>query len=315
VIARIEEVLRDDVAGDPCTGVKWTRRSTRKIARELRSLGIQVSTRKVAKLLVDLDFALRVNHKKLCRGSKVTKAERNEQFEYISSQRKSFAERRLPIVSIDTKKKEMVGNFKNAGTAWRKDRDAVLDHDFLSDAQGVAIPGGIYDPQANRGTVYVGTSHDTAEFAVDNLVRWWTREGRDRYPDATELLVLADSGGSNGTRRRAFKYNLQTRLCDPHHIDVTLCHYPTGASKWNPIEHRLFSQISLNWAGHPLRSYETILNHIRTTTTQTGLRVTAHLVKQEYPTGLKISDTLMETINMDRHPIQPVRNYTLHPRA
>lgn len=315
MIRRIRELLKDDVAGDPCNGLKWTRRSTRKIAKELRSLGIQVSARKVAQLLDDLHFSLHVNRKKLCRGSKATRAERNEQFEYISGQRESFALRHLPIVSIDSKKKEMVGNFKNAGATWRKTPDPVLDHDFRSDAKGMAAPGGIYDTQANRGTVFVGTSHDTADFTVDNLVRWWVSEGRDRYRDATELLVLADGGGSNAARSRAFKYNLQTRLCDPYRVDVTVCHYPTGASKWNPIEHRLFSQISNNWAGHPLRSYETILNHIRTTTTETGLQVTAHLVDQEYPTGVKIANASMATINMEPHAVQPVRNYTIRPRA
>lgn len=282
MISRIQELLKDDVAGDPCSGLKWTRRSTRKIATELRSIGIQVSARKVALLLADLHLSLHVNRKKLSRGSKVTMAERSEQFEYISGQRESFARRRLPIVSIDSKKKEMVGNFKNAGATWRDEPEAVLDHDFLCDAEGVARPGGIYDTQANRGTVYVGTSHDTADFTVDNLVRWWVSEGRDRYPEAAELLILADGGGSNGSRNRAFKYDLQTRLCDAHRIDVTVCHYPTGASKWNPIEHRLFSQISNNWAGKPLRSYETILNYISTTTTGTGLKVTAHLVDQEW---------------------------------
>jgi len=313
VISRIEEILKDDVAGDPCGGTRWTRRTTRKIAEELRTLGIQVSARKVASLLSELDFSLRVNHKKLTRGSKTTRAERNEQFEYLSFMRETFAQRQLPIVSIDTKKKELVGNFKNAGTRWRKGADEVLDHDFRSDAEGVAIPGGIYDTQANRGTVFVGTSHNTAEFTVDNLVRWWTSEGRDRYPRASELLVLADGGGSNGSRR-AFKYNLQTRLCDVYGIDVTVCHYPTGASKWNPIEHRLFSQISNNWAGQPLRSYETILNYISTTATTTGLRVTAHLVDQDYPTRIKIPDALMATLNLDRHEVQPQRNYTIRAR-
>jgi hypothetical protein len=315
VISRIQALLKDDVAGDPCTGLTWTHCSTRKIAKELGSVGIHVSARKVARLLDDMDFSLHVNRKKLSRGSKSTRAERNEQFEYISGQRESFARRNLPIVSIDSKKKEMVGNFKNAGATWRKEADPVLDHDFQCDAEGVARPCGIYDTQANRGTVYVGTSHDTADFMVDNLVRWWESEGRERYPKAAEILVLADGGGSNGSRNRAFKYNLQTRLCDVHRIDVTVCHYPTAASKWNPIEHRLFSQISNNWAGKPLRSYESILNYIRTTTTETGLRVTAHLVDQEYPTGVKIQDACMATINMDPHPVQPKRNYTIRPRT
>jgi hypothetical protein len=315
VISRIHEVLKDDVAGDPCSGAKWTRRSTRKIAEQLQSLGIDVSARKVASLLSELHFSLHVNQKRLSRGSKTTRAERNEQFEYISLQRETFEKDQLPIVSIDTKKKEMVGDFKNAGAKWGKEPDAVLDHDFRSDAEGVAIPSGIYDTQANKGTVFVGVSHNTAEFSVGNLERWWRIEGRQRYPQARKLLVLADGGGSNGSRSRGFKYNLQTRLCDEHGIEVTVCHYPTGASKWNLIEHRLFSQISINWAGQPLRSYETILNYISTTKTKTGLRVTAHLVEDDYPTGVKVSDALMATVNIDRHEVQPQRNYTIRPRA
>lgn len=304
--------MQHDVAADPCTGVKWTRRTTRKIARELATLGIQVSPKTVARLLKDLDYSLRVNHKRVSRGSG---PDRNEQFEYIALQRDRFTERDLPIVSIDTKKKELVGNFKNPGTAWKREPELVRDHDFRSDALGRATPYGIYDVRANRGTVFVGTSHDTADFAVDNLVRWWHSEGRGRYPQARELLILADGGGSNAPQNRSFKYALQTRLCDAHGLRVTLCHYPAGASKWNPIEHRLFSEISKNWAGCPLRSYETILYYLRTTGTETGLRVNAHLIDQDYPKGVKIPDAQMETLALVPHPVQPRRNYTIHPRS
>ena len=303
--------MKHDVAGDPCSGLKWTRRTTRKIAKELWALSIQVSPRTVARLLKDLAFSLRVNRKQISRGSG---PDRNEQFEYISEQRTSFAARDLPIVSVDSKKKELVGHFKNAGTAWNRTPQLVNDHDFRSDAEGMATPYGIYDVRANRGTVFVGTSFDTPAFAAENIARWWEVEGRDRYPRATELLVLADGGGSNGPRTRTFKYALQARLCDIHGIRVTLCHYPAGASKWNPIEHRLFSEISKNWAGCPLRSYETILNYIGTTQTETGLRVTAHLMDQEYPKGVRISDAQMRTLDIRPHHIQPLRNYTLHPR-
>ena len=266
----------------------------------------------MARILKDLDYRLRVNHKRVSQGSG---ADRNEQFEYIADERTRFADRDLPIVSIDTKKRELVGNFKNPGTAWRHTPELVKDHDFRSEAEGIAIPYGIYDVRANRGTVFVGTSHDTADFAVDNLVRWWQSEGRRRYDGAPELLLLADSGGSNGPSLRAFKYGLQTRLVDPHRISVTVCHYPSGASKWNPIEHRLFSEISKNWAGQPLRSYETILNHIRTTKTKTGLSVSAHLVDQEYPRGVKISKDDFTALDIKRHKIQPLRNYTIRPRS
>ena len=311
MIAAIEELMKHDVAGDPITGVRWTRRTTEKISHELASLGIYVCPRTVARILDDLDYALRVNHKRVSRGSG---SDRNEQFEYIAEQRTSFAGRALPIVSIDSKKRELVGNFKNNGTAWRRTPDLVRDHDFRSEAKGIAIPYGVYDVCANRGTVFVGTSHDTPDFAADNLVRWWESEGRERYPGAPELLVLADSGGSNSPRVRAFKAALQTRLADPHQISVTLCHYPAGASKWNPIDHRLFSEISKNWAGHPLRCYETILNYIRTTTTKTGLRVSAHLIDQEYPTGVKIPDDQFAAIALRPHDVQPLRNYTIRPR-
>ena len=194
--------MKHDVAGDPCTGVKWTRRTTRKIAKELRALGIEVGPKTVGRILKNLRYSLRVNHKRV---SKSSGPDRNEQFEYISAQRTSFAERDLPIVSIDAKKKELVGNFKNPGAAWEKEPELVNDHDFPSDAEGKAIPYGVYDVRANLGTVFVGTSYDTTDFAVDNLVRWWQTEGRERYPEAAEVLVLADGGGSNAARSPVFK--------------------------------------------------------------------------------------------------------------
>lgn len=307
----IQDLLEPDVAGDPITGTRWTRRTTETISQELQALGIHVCARTVARLLKDLDYRLRVNHKRVSRGSG---PERNEQFEYIAHQRTRFAGRDLPIVSIDSKKKELVGNFKNAGRSWRRIPELVNDHDFRSDAQGIAIPYGVYDLQANRGTVFVGTSHDTPDFAVDNLIRWWQSEGVERYARAPEVLVLADSGGSNSPRARAFKYALQTRLADPYRLRVTLCHYPSGASKWNPIEHRVFSEISKRWAGEPLRTYETILHHIQTTATQTGLRLTARLVDQHYPKGVRISDEAFSELALEPHGIQPQLNYTIRPR-
>jgi hypothetical protein len=304
--------MKHDVAGDPITGVKWTRRTTRKISQELLAAGIHVSSQTVARILKDLDYSLRVNHKNVSKGSG---SDRDEQFKYISEQRTSFGNRDLPIVSIDSKKKELVGNFKNQGTAWKRKPELVRDHDFRSDAEGMATPYGIYDVRANRGAVFVGTSFDTPDFAAENLARWWEAEGRKRYPGATELLVLADGGGSNGPRNRAFKHGLQTRLCDSYGISVTLCHYPAGASKWNPIEHRLFSEISKNWKGCPLRSYETIVNYISTTRTETGLRVTAQLVDKEYPKGVKIQDAQMAALDITPHKTQPLRNYTIRPRS
>ena len=199
--------------------------------------------------------------------------------------RDEFARRGRPLISIDTKKKELVGCFKKAGAAWDVQPVLVNDHDFRSEAIGIAVPYGIYDLNANQGTVFVGTSSDTPGFAVDCAEHWWRTEGRQRYPDDTHLGILADGGGSNSATSRAWKYGLQTKLCNRHGLTVTVAHYPPGASKWNPIEHRLFSEISKNWAGRPLDSYETILNYLRTTATSTGLRVQAHLVAQSYQKG------------------------------
>ena len=312
VSAAIQAALTHDVAGDPITGVRWTRRTTEKIATELATLGIQVCPRTVARILKHLGYRLRVNHKRVSAGSG---PDRDEQFQHIAAQRLRFAERGLPIISIDTKKRELVGNFKNHGTTWERSPHAVNDHDFRSQADAIAIPYGIYDLSANRGFVVVGTSHDTPDFAADNLLRWWQAEGLQHYPRARELLVLADSGGSNSPRIRCFKYALQTRLVDPHRLKVTVCHYPGGASKWNPIDHRLFSEISKNWAGVPLRDYATILNHIHTTTTDTGLSVVAQLVEQEYPTGVRIADAEFASIALQPHQTQPLRNYTICPRS
>jgi hypothetical protein len=302
--------MKDEVAGDPCSGLKWTFKATKKIARALRDSAIEVSARTVARILKKLEFSLRVNRRMIGRGSA---GNRDQQFRYIGRVRADFVKRRQPIVSIDSKKRELVGNFKNGGVAWRRAAFAVNVYDFRSDAKGIALSNGIYDLQANVGTIYVGTSHDTPDFAVDNIVRWWSSEGRKRYPKGQHLLVLADGGGSNGCRSRSFKYGLQTRFCNVYGITITVCHYPPGASKWNPIEHRLFSEISKNWKGRPLDSYETILNYIRTTRTNTGLRVRACLIRKGYPTGVKISEAQMSTIDIRRHRVQPSLNYTIGP--
>lgn len=274
-------------------------------------MGIEVSRTTVGRLLKQLKYSLRVNHKKRSSGSP---ADRNEQFEYISEQRERFARRGDPVLSVDTKKKEMVGNFKNAGRAWNRDPVLVSDHDFRSHAKGMATPYGIYDLRENRCSVFVGVSHDTPEFATDSIQRWWLKEGCKRYPDTKHLLLLADGGGSNGYRCRAWKVGLQEKLCDRHGLTVSVSHYPTGTSKWNPIEHRAFSQISRNWEGKPLESYETILKYIRTTTTKTGLKVRSYLVRKEYKKGVKISDEQMALLRIKKHSTQPGRNYTLRPR-
>jgi hypothetical protein len=311
VIAAITEFMEGDTAGDPVSGIKWTRRTTEKIALELQGFGIDVCANTVARLLKELGFRLRVNQKKLTRRADPA---RDAQFTYIASQRETFAAKGLPVVSVDAKHRELVGNFANRGRAWSQEAVAVNTYDFPSDAEGVAIPYGVYDVAANRASVFVGTSHNTPRFAADSIARWWVYDGRRRYPDATELLVLADGGGSNAARARAWKHALQHQLCDRHGITITVCHYPTGASKYNPVEHRLFSEISKNWAGRPLDSYETVLNYISTTTTTTGLQVKAYLVTTDYPTGVKISDEEMRGLQLRPHDTQPARNYTLSPR-
>ena len=259
-----------------------------------------------------MGFSLRVNHKKLSRVCKISPQDRDAQFEQISELRGDFAARNLPVLSVDTKKKELIGRFKNPGTAWSREPVDVKDHDFPSEAVGKAVPYGIYDVQANLGTVCVGTSLETPEFAVDSIRWWWLHEGQYRYPQATELALLADCGGANGPNHRAWKWALYERLVKPLGLTVTVAHYPPGASKWNPIEHRLFSEISKNWAGHPLESWETVLNFIRTTATQTGLAVKAHLIDRPYE-KVKITKAQLQALPIIRHPALPKWNYTLSP--
>lgn len=298
-------------AGDPMTSLKWTRKTLVKISKALKKSGIDVSPNSVARLLRQLDYRLRVNHKKIS-GSK--NPDRDRQFHRIEKTRRDFEKKKLPVVSIDAKKKEMVGLFKNQGKTWTQKALMVKDHDFRSDAIGMAIPYGILDLQANCGHVFVGNSHETSLFAAESLARWWKKEGLLRYPDNEQLLILADGGGSNGSRTRAWKVALQEKLVDPFGLSVTVCHYPPKTSKWNPIEHKLFSEISKNWEGQPLESYETILKYIRTTTTKTGLTVKASLIKKNYQTGIKISDATMKSLNIRADKLLPKWNYTIEPR-
>ena len=298
-----------ETAGDPMTGLKWTRKTTEKIAAELKKLGIIVCGKTVGRILKELGYSLRVNHKNISSGSG---PDRDAQFKYIDTQRQRFKEMGAPVISVDTKKKELVGNFKNNGETWTQHPIEVNDHDFRSRAQGIAIPYGIYDVNANHGAVFVGTSYDTSRFAVSSIEKWWRYIGQYRYCENKELLILADGGGSNGSRVRAWKFELQ-KLCDRHRIKITVCHYPPGTSKWNTIEHRLFSEVSKNWAGRPLESYQTILNYISTTKTSTGLKVKAYLDKKEYKKGIKISDQQMKQLNLDKYDALPKWNYSISP--
>lgn len=304
--------MEPETAGDPMSDRKWVRSSLRTLKRRLADLGHTVSHQTIGRLLHQRKYALHVNAKQV--EARSQHADRDDQFAYIATQRETFQEAGLPIISVDTKKKELIGNFKNAGRAWSRDAEAVNVHDFRDDALGRAVPYGIYDVTANQGTVYVGESGDTPAFAVAAIARWWEGPGRAAYPLAEGLLVLADGGGSNGHRPRLWKQQVQEQLCDRLGLTVTVCHYPTGCSKWNPIEHRLFGPISVNWAGKPLRSWETLVGYTGDTTTTTGLRVEAALLTGAYPTGLTVTDTEMEALALERHSVCPTWNYTLRPR-
>jgi hypothetical protein len=306
-----------DTAGDPITGLKWTKKTPQKISDELRKESINVSADTVKKILTDMNYSLKVNYKKIeSNPNKVTKQskiKRNQQFEYIEQLRTEFLNEQNPIISTDAKKRELVGNFKNPGAIWCQDGKKVNAYDFRSLAIGVAIPYGIYNILANTGFVVIGISYNTAEFAVSSIAKWWNIDGNQRYSNKNSILIQADGGGSNGARSKLWKACIQNILCNQYHLIVTVCHYPPGTSKYNPIEHRLFSEISKNWAGEPLKDYETILKYIKTTKTSTGLEVNSVLDKTEYEKGIKVSDKEMNKINIEYHEILPEWNYTIYP--
>jgi Rhodopirellula transposase DDE domain len=306
------ELVEPETAGDPTSHRKWVRSSLRQLSQQLSQKGHGASAPTVSRLLEKHDYALHVNAKQKEAGSE--HPERDQQFQYIEAQKQAFVTAGWPILSVDTKKKELIGDFKNAGRAWSQQPAEVNVHDFTADASGRAVPYGIYDLERNKGAVYVGTSADTPEFAVTAIARWWQQQGRVAYPQAAQLLILADAGGSNGCRLHLWKEQLQSRLSDRLGLTVTVCHYPTGCSKWNPIEHRLFSQISLNWAGQPLRTFETLLGYIRGTTTRTGLKVTARLLAGVYQVGKRVADAVMKSLKIEHHAVCPQWNYTIRPR-
>jgi hypothetical protein len=305
-------LVEPETAGEPTSEQKWVRSSLRQLSARLAGLGHRASPPTVGRLLKGLEYALHVNAKQ--REAGASHPDRDQQFTYIAEQRQAFAAAGQPIISVDTKKKELIGNFKNAGQAWSRQAEAVNVHDFRQDSLGRAVPYGIYDLTRNRGTVCVGQSGDTPRFAVGAIARWWQEEGQAAFPSAAELLVLADAGGSNGCGPRCWKHQLQEQVADRFGLTVTVCHYPTGCSKWNPVEHRLFSQLSRNWAGQPLRTWETLLGYLRGTTTTTGLEVRAYLDAGRYPTGERVSDAEMAGLNLERHAICPTWNYTIRPR-
>jgi hypothetical protein len=306
----LQALVEDTTAGDPVSGLRWTRKSTRKLAKALRGLGFRIGAGNVGRLLKAKKYSLRTNRKRLAR---THEPERDRQFRYIVRQRRRFQKQGNPAVSIDTKKKELIGQFKNPGRTWRRVPVDVWDHDFPSLAVGRGIPFGVYDGQWQSGFVVVGTSNETATFVGNALSTWWEKQGRWRYPKATHWLLEADCGGGNNPRVWAWRWALQ-QVANRWGVAITVAHYPPGASKWNPIEHRLFALISQNWQGEPLRDYETVLNFIQHTTTETGLRCRAILDPQHYPTKVKISENQKQAVRIRRGRVLPQWNYTVLPQ-
>lgn len=305
------DIVSPHTAGDPMSTRKWLNCRLVDIQDRLAERGHGVSLPVISRLLKQHDYRLRSNVKE--QESK-QHPDRNRQFEYIREQESKHQAAGQPVISVDTKKKELIGNFKNPGQIWCQTPEEVNIHDFPSDAIGRAVPYGLYDQLYNRGTVYVGQSADTPAFAVDNIVRWCQTERLEYYPDTAQLMLKADCGGSNSYRSRVWKRNLQEKVADQFGLTITVCHYPPGTSKWNPIEHRLFSEVSKTWAGCPLRSFDDVLHYIRDTKTQTGLTVQVHLVTQTYEKGVKVSDREMNALNIYFHDVCPQWNYTIHPR-
>jgi len=313
ITAALQELLSDEVAGSPEGEQKWVRSSVAKLTKRLREQGFPVGHDAVWALLRRMGFSLRTAVRRR-RGVCKDPAARDEQFRYIASQRKAFIKARLPVISVDTKKKELIGNFRNPGRLWCRQPPEVDEHSFPSQAEGVAVPFGVYDLGKNRGYVGVGTSHNTPEFAVSVIARWWEEEGHVSYPRKRHLLILADGGGANGSRSAAWRLNLQEKVCDRFRLTVTVCHYPPGCSKWNPVERRLFSEISKNWEGRPLRSFSIMLGYIRGTTTTTGLTVKAYLDDGIYKKGQKVTREDVQRLALERHSVCSDWNYTIRPR-
>ena len=306
-------MIENETAGDPMNEQKWIRKSLRPLSRELTNIGHPISHPTVGRLLKKQNYSLKSNSKNKETNSQ--NPDRNKQFKYIKKQKERYKKEKSPIISIDTKKKELIGEFKNNGKTWCVKAEEVNVHDFGSEADGKAVPYGIYDIGKNKGYVCLGTSSDTAEFAVDVIERWWKNKGIIEYPKAKKILILADSGGSNSCRSRLWKKQIQERLSEQFGLNVMVCHYPTGCSKWNTIEHRLFSYISMNWAGKPLTSYENMLAYIQGTNTVSGLTVEADLLDKIYTKGQKVSNKEMKDLNIKFHKICPRWNYVISPRV
>ena len=313
LLADLERLVEPTTRGDPESPLRWTCKSTRALAQELKRQGHATSHRMVAALLHELDYSLQGNRKTL-EGSQ--HADRDGQFAHISVEAGKRLAQGEPVISVDTKKKELVGEFRNTGRTWRPHGapENVKVHDFIDPQRGKANPYGVYDIGRNEGWVSVGTDHDTASFAVETIRRWWRAVGGKAYPAASGLMITADGGGSNGSRVRLWKVEL-ARLADEIGIPITVCHLPPGTSKWNKIEHRLFSCISMNWRGQPLVSHEVIVNLIANTTTATGLRVLAELDTGYYPAGIKVSDEEFARVRITRNEFHGEWNYQIAPNT
>jgi Rhodopirellula transposase DDE domain len=312
IVDVLTQLAEPVTGGDPMSGDKYVRRSLQTLSDELADLGFQACATTVGDLLRDLDYRLRVNFKRL---TGPAHPDRDRQFGYLGDLIEEFRQEGLPILSIDAKKKELIGHFDNSGERWLREPSDVNAHDFLSDAEYRVTPYGLYDVLANQGHVIVGTSFNTPEFAAACVARWWSRIGCHRYRDTGELLLLADAGGSNGWRPRLWKKGLQEMVADRYGLDVTVCHYPVGASKWNPVEHRLFGPISINWSGQPLCSREIMLGFLRGTTTKGGLDVTAEWWERVFATGRKVSNAEMRQLAIEHNDTCPNWNYTIKPRS
>ena len=305
----IETLLEENTGGDPMSKLRWTNKSTYTIAKELTSRGKNISEVTIGRIIKQLGYSLQANIKSKESGSS---EERDSQFRYINEQVKIFEKKNMPVISVDTKKKELVGNFKNNGRKWMKKGKAeivnVYDFEYL--AEGKAIPYGIYEVLKNNGFVNVGISHDTSEFAVESIKQWWKNIGKKNYPAVKELLICADGGGSNASRSRLWKFYLQ-KFANKTGLKITVCHFPPGTSKWNKIEHKMFSFISMNWKGKPLRNYEMIINLIEGTRTRKGLKIKAKIDRGIYELGKKILEEDFKKINLQEHKINSKWNYTI----
>jgi len=308
----LEALVEPTASGDPESPLRWTSKSVRTLSRHLELRGHPASHQLVAELLAGAGYSLQANRKTR---EGTNHPDRDEQFRYINRQVRRLQADGQPVISVDTKKKELVGDFKNTGKQWRPKEtpDLVRVHDFLIPEKGKAIPYGVYDLTRNAGWVSVGIDHDTASFAARTILRWWRKMGRPIYRGANELLITADAGGSNGPRVRLWKWELQ-KLANRTGLSITVCHFPPGTSKWNKIEHRLFSYISTNWRGQPLVSLAVIVSLIASTRTAGGLRVRSELDKGSYPDGQEVPDELMSKINIERHRFHGDWNYTIHPQ-